>query len=170
MDLFGSAALPKCPRVWTKEDNGWKRCWSRDLWDLLYIHAPRGSLERLVARIAPDRALAVVTILSWEIEDTEYAPWVQDLRCMPLINTQLPSAEDIFVHAQGNLLPPPAKGWTTTVAYVDGSLAHPDRNMGMSSITVRVQSEKCTMVDPSNRSISRNKALLVRYGEETANG
>ena len=125
VDVFVSAALRKCPRVWTKEDNGWKRGFSSDLWDLLYIHAPRDSFERVVAKIARDRARAVVTIPSWEIEDAKDAPWVQDLTFMTLIHTQLRSAEDIFVAAQGNPLPPPAKGWTTTVADVDRSLDHP---------------------------------------------
>ena len=56
VDVFGSAALWKCPRVWAKEDNGWKRGWSSDLWGLLYIRAPGGSLEHVVAKIARDRA------------------------------------------------------------------------------------------------------------------
>ena len=30
--IFGSAALQKCPRVLTKEDDGWKRGWSSDPW------------------------------------------------------------------------------------------------------------------------------------------
>ena len=170
VDVFGSAALRRCPRVWTKEDNGWKRGWSGDLWDVLYIHAPRGSLERVVAKIALARGRAVVTFPSWEIHDAKDAPWVQDLRCMTLIDTQLPSTKDIFVDAQGNPLPPRAKGWTTTVAYVDESLAHPDRDMGMSSITARVQPEGCTIVDRPERSISRIMALPVRYWEETADG
>ena len=107
--------------------------------DLLYIHAPSGSLERVVAKITRDRARVVVTIPSWEMEDATNAPSVQDLRCMTLINTQLPSAVDIFVDAQGNPLPPPAKGLTTTVAYVAGSLAHLDCDMGMSPVKARVQ-------------------------------
>ena len=69
---------------------------------------------------------------------------------MTLIDTQLPSAEDIFVDTHRNPLPPPAKGWITTVAYVDGSLAHPARDMKMSSITARVQLEGCTIVDRPN--------------------
>ena len=56
VDVFGSAALRKCPRVWTKKDNGWKRGWSSDLWDLLYAHARSGSSDRVVAKIARDRA------------------------------------------------------------------------------------------------------------------
>ena len=40
--VIGSAALRKCPRVWTNERNGWKRGWSSDIWDLLYIHARHG--------------------------------------------------------------------------------------------------------------------------------
>ena len=67
VDVFGSAALRKCPRVWTNKDNGWKRGWSRDLWDLLYIHSPRCSLGRVVAKIARDRARAAVTLPLWEI-------------------------------------------------------------------------------------------------------
>ena len=63
-----------------------------DLWDLLYIHTPRDSLERVVAIIACHRTRAVVTIPSSEIEDAKDAPWVHNLRCMTLINTQLPSA------------------------------------------------------------------------------
>ena len=69
-----------------------------------------------MAKIACDLARA-----SWEIEDTKHAPWVQDLRYMTLIDIQLSSAENIFMDSQGNALPPPAKGWTTTVAYVDGA-------------------------------------------------
>ena len=42
VDVFRRAALRKCPRVWTKEDNRLKRGWSSNLWDLLCIHAPRG--------------------------------------------------------------------------------------------------------------------------------
>ena len=168
VDVSGSAALRKCPRVCTKEDNGWKSGCSCDLWNLLYMHAPRGLLEHVVAKIARDHAPAVLTIPSWEIQDAKDAPWVRDLRCMSLINTELPSADDICVDAQENPLPPPAKGWTTTFAYVDGSLAHPDRDMGMSSITARVQPEGCTIVDRPDRSICRIMALPVRYGEETA--
>ena len=170
VDVFRSATLRECPRVWTREDIGWKCGWSSDLWDLLYIHAPRWSLERVVAKIARERTRAVMTIPSWEIEDAEDAPLVQDLRCMTLMDTQVPSAEDIFVDAQGNPLPLPAKGWTTTVAYVDGSLAHPARHVGMSCITVRVQPEGSTIVDCPDRSISRIMALPVWYAEETADG
>ena len=108
VDILGSGALRKCRRVWTKEDNRWNCGWSSNLWDLLCIHARRGSSERVVAKIARGRARGVVTIPSWEIEDAKDAPWVQDLRCMTLIHTQLPSAEDIFVDAQGSPLPPPA--------------------------------------------------------------
>ena len=59
-------------------------------------------------------------------------------------------------------------GWTTTVAYVDGSLAHPDRDLGMSSITAEVRPEGTTIVDRADRSISCITALPVLYGEETA--
>ena len=170
VDVFGSAALRKCPRVWTKEDNGWKRGWGSDLWNLLYIHAPRGSFARVLSKIARDRTPAGVTIPSWEIQDAKNAPWVQDLSCMTLIDTQVPSAEDPFLDAQGNSLPPPAKGWTTRVAYVDGSLAHPDRDMGMSSITARVQVEGCTPHDRPDHSISRIMALPVQYREAKADG
>ena len=142
----------------------------RFLVDLLYIHAPRGSLERVVAKITRDRARVVVTIPSWEMEDATKAPWVQDLRCMTLINTQLPSADEIFVDAQGNPLPPPAKGCTTTVAYVGGSSAHPDRDMGIPSVTARVQPGGCTIMDYPDRSFSHIMALPVRDGEETADG
>ena len=69
--------------------------------------------------------------------------------------------------AQENPLPTPAKGWTTTVAYVDGSPAHADRDMGMLPITKKVQPEGCTIVNPPDRSISRIMALPVRYKEET---
>ena len=86
---------------------------------------------------------------------------------MTLIDTQLPSAEDIFLNAQKNPLPPPAKGWNTTVAYVYGSLAHPDCDMGMSSITARVQPEGCTIMDRPDHSISSIMALPVHFGEET---
>ena len=168
VDVLGSAALRKCPMVWSKEDNGWKRGWIGDLWDLLYIHVARGSLKHVVAKIARDRAQAVPIIPSWEIKEAKDAPWVQDLRCMTLIATQLPAAEDIFVHAQGNPLPPPAKGPSTTVPYVDWSLAHPDRDMQMFSIRARVQREGFTIVDRPDRSISRIMALPVRYREETA--
>ena len=170
VDVFGSAALRKCPRICTKEDNGWKRGWSSDLWDLLYIRAPRGPLEHVMVKIARNRARAVVNIASWEIGYAKGAPLVQGLRCMTLIDSQLPSAKDILMDAQGKPLPPPAKGWTTTVAYVDGSLANPDHDMGMSSITAKVQPEGCTLVDRPDRSISRIMALLVRYGGETADG
>ena len=125
---------------------------------------------RIVVKIARDRARAVVKIPSWEIADVRDALWGQNLGCMTLIDTQVPSAEDIFLDAKGNPLPPPAKGWTTTDAYVDGSLALPERKMGMSSITVRVQPERCTILDRPDRSISRITALPVRYGEETADG
>ena len=100
VDVFGSPALRKCSRVWIKEDNGWKRGCSSDLWDLLYVHAPRGSLERVVAKIAGDSARAVVTLPSREIEDATDAPWVQDLKCTTLFDTHLPSAEDFFLDAQ----------------------------------------------------------------------
>ena len=170
MDMFGSAALWKFPRVWTKGGNRWKCGLSSDLWDPLYIHAPRGSLEHVVAKIARDRARAFVTIPSWEIQDAKGAPWVQHVRCMAVMDTQLPSAEDIFVDAQGRPLPSPPKGWTTTVAYVDGSLALPDRDMGMLSITAKMRPEGCTLVDRPDRGISRIMALPVRYGEETADG
>ena len=53
---------------------------------------------------------------------------------------------------------------------MDGSLAHPDRDMGMSSIIARVQPEECTILDPPHRSIRRIMALLVRYEEEKADG
>ena len=89
---------------------------------------------------------------------------------MTLINTQLPLPKDIFVDAQGNTLPPPANSWTTTVANVDGSLAHPHRDMGMSSITARVQPEGGSIVDRPDRGISRIIALPVWYAEETADG
>ena len=168
VDVLGSAALRKCPGVWSKEDNGWKRGWIGDLWDLLYIHVARGSLKRVVARIARDSAQAVLIIPSWEIKEAKDAPWVQDLRCMTLIATQLPAAEDIFVDAQGNPLPPPAKGPSTTVPWVDWSLAHPARDMGTFSIRARVQREKFTIVDRPDRSISRIMALPVRFREETA--
>ena len=111
-----------------------------------------------------------MTIPSWRIEDTKEGPWVQDLSCMTLIDIKLPSAEDIFVEAQGNPLRPPANGWTTTVAYADASLANSDCDMGMSSIKARVQLEGCTIVHCQDRSMSRIMALLVRYGEETADG
>ena len=75
VDVLGSAALRKVSRVWTKEDNGRKRGWSNNLWDLLYIHAPRGSSERVAAKIARDHARAVVTIQLWEIRDAKDAPW-----------------------------------------------------------------------------------------------
>ena len=51
-----------------------------------------------------------MTTSSLDIVDTKDIPWVQDLGCMTLIDTQLQSAEDIFLDAQGNPLPPPAKG------------------------------------------------------------
>ena len=168
VDVLGSAALRKCPMVWSKVDNGWKRGWSGDLWDLLYIHVARGSLKRVVAKIARDRAQAVLIIPSLKIKEAKDAPWVQDLRCMILIATQLPAAQDIFVDAQGNPLPPPAKGPSTTVPYVDWSLAYPDRDMQMFSITARVQREGFTIVDRPDRSISRIMALPVRYRQETA--
>ena len=168
-NVFGSAPLPKCLRVWTKENNGWKRGWGSNLLDLLYIHAPRSCLE-VGAKIVCQRARAVVTIPSLEVEDAKDAGWVEDLRCMTLIDTQLPSIEDIYADAHGIPLPPPAEGWTTTVAYVDGCLAHPDRNMGMSSIRSGVRLEECTIVDRPNCIISRIMALLVCYGEETADG
>ena len=76
VDVFGSAALRKCPSDWAKADNGWKGGLSSDLWDLMYIHAPRGCLERGVAKLARDRARAVVTVPSWEIKDAKDAPWV----------------------------------------------------------------------------------------------
>ena len=120
--------------------------------------------------IARDRAQAVVTIPSSEIEGTKDAFWVQARRCMTLIDTQLPYAEEIMVDTQGNPLPPTAMGWPTTVAYVDGSLDHTDRNMGMSSITVKVQPEGCTLMDHPDRSIGPIMALPVRSGEETADG
>ena len=162
VDVFGSGALRKCPRVQTKGDKGWKRGSSSDPWKLLYIHAPRSSLQPLVAKIARDRARAVVTIPSWEIGDAKDAPAVQERKCITLINTQLSSAEDNFVDAPGNPLPPHARGWTTTVAYVDGSLGDPDGNMGTSSITARVQPERCRIVERPNRSVSRIRALMGR--------
>ena len=97
---------------------------------------------RRVAKIADKRARPFVTIPPWEINDAKDAPWVQDLRCMTLIYTQLPSAEDIFADAHGH-----AKGWTTTVLYVGGSLAYPDRDMAMSCIMASVLREGCTIVD-----------------------
>ena len=121
-----------------------------------------------MAKIARERARAVVTLPSWEILDAKDAPWVQDLRYMTLIDNQLPSTDDIFVDTQGNPLPPPAKVSTTTVAYVDGLLAQPDWDMGMSSITARVQPMGCTIVNRPGSSISRIMALLVQYGVETA--
>ena len=108
VDMFGSVAMRKCPRVWTKEDNRWKRGWSSNLWDLLYVRARQGSWERVVAKIGRDRARAVVINPSWESWDAKDAPWVEDVRCMTLIDTQLFSTEDIFVDARGNPLPPPA--------------------------------------------------------------
>ena len=104
------------------------------------------------------------------MEDDKNAPWVQDLRCITLLDTQVPSAEDIFVDAKGEALPPPAKSWTTTVPYVDGSLAHPESDVGMSAITANVQPEECTILDHPNYSISRIMALLVRDDEETTDG
>ena len=89
---------------------------------------------------------------------------------MTVIDTQLPSIEDVFVDTQGNPLPPLAKGWTTAVAYVDGSLAHPNGHMGMSCITAEVRPEGCTIVDRPDRNIGRIMALLVRYKEETSDG
>ena len=89
---------------------------------------------------------------------------------MALIDTQLPFTEDIFVDAQGNPLPPPAKAGTTTVAYLDVSGAQPDRDLGMSSITAEVQPEGCTVVDRPDCSISGFMALPVRYAEEIADG
>ena len=70
--------------------------------------------------------------------------------------------------AQRNPLPLPAKRSTTTVAYVDGSLAHPDRNIRFLSILAKVQLEACTIMDSPNRSISHIMALPLQYGGETA--
>ena len=104
------------------------------------------------------------------MEDAKDAPYVQDLRCMTLIDTQLRLAKYIFLGAQKNPLPPPAKRWTTTVAYVNGSLARTNPNMGMSSVTAKVQPEGCTLEDRPHRSISLIMGLPVRYGAQTADG
>ena len=133
---------------------------------MLHVALSRGRL----VKIARNRALAVVSIPLWEIETVKDARWVEDLRVMTLIHTQLPWTEDIFVDIQGNPLPPPAKGWTTTVASLVGSLAHPDHDMGMSSIAAEVRWKGCTIVDRPSRSISRIMAPPVRYGEQTADG
>ena len=142
----------------------------QSLSDLLYIHATRGCLQRATPGIIRDSAGAIVAVPTWEIEGAKDASWVQDLRCMTLIDTPIPSDERLFVDAQGRPLPPPAKGWSTTVAYPDGSLAHPDRDMGMSSISEQVQDGKCVVMDCLDRSIARIIALPERYGEETADG
>ena len=84
---------------------------------------------------------------------------MEDLRCMTLTDTQFLSTGDIFVDAQGNPLPPPAKGRTITVTYMDVSLAVSDHDMGMSPITAKVRLEGL---------VSRIMALPVRYGKETA--
>ena len=89
---------------------------------------------------------------------------------MTLIDTQRPSAADIFLDAQGKLLLPPAKVTTTTVARVGGPLAHPNRDMGMSSLTAKVQPQNCILVDALNGSISCSMVLPVQYGEETGEG
>ena len=68
VQVFGSAALLKCSTVWTKEDNGWEPVLRSDLWDLLYSHAPRCSVELVVAKIARDRARAVLAISSLRME------------------------------------------------------------------------------------------------------
>ena len=98
--------------------------------DLLYMHAPRGSLERVVAQITRYCAPAVVTIFSLATEDAKDAPWVWDLRCITLIDGQLPFTKDIFLDAQGNTLPPPD-------AYVDGSVAHPIATWGCPSLWLK---------------------------------
>ena len=89
---------------------------------------------------------------------------------MTLIDTRLPSTEEIFVDAQQNPLPPLAKGPTTTIAYAVGSLGHPDCGVGMFSITAEVRPEGRTIADRLDRSISRIMALAVPYREETADG
>ena len=63
------------------------------------------------------------------------------LRCMTLIDSQLPMMEDILVDTQRNPLPPPVKAWTSTVAYADVSLVHPDRDMRVTTITAEVRPE-----------------------------
>ena len=47
------------------------------------------------------------------------------------MDTQFPSDKGLFVDTQGHLLPLPAKGRYTTAAYVDGSLAGPERDVDM---------------------------------------
>ena len=64
VDVLGSAALWKCHRVRTNQDNGRKRVWSSELWNLLYMHAQEGSLQCVMSKIARDRAWAVMTIPS----------------------------------------------------------------------------------------------------------
>ena len=102
------------------------------------------------------------------VDGCEWVSWMKVPWGMPLIHTQLPLTEVIFVEAQGIPPPPPTKGPTTTVAYVGVCLAQPDPDFGMSSITVEVQPEGCTIVDCPDGSIGHIMAPPVRYAEEIA--
>ena len=187
-------------RSFSGNRNGWKRGASSDSWDTLYIHAPLGSLGRIAAKIARDCARAVMTIPLCGIEDAQDDPWMEDLSCMTPKDTQLPTTMDVLVDTRGSPLLPPATCWTTlgdykppqpeppsnpvvtpgcrvqkkgctaTVAYMDGFLAHPDRDMAMACIMAAMHPEGCTILDHLDRSITQIMPVPALSGAKSADG
>ena len=54
--------------------------------------------------------------------------------------------------------------------YVDGSLAHVERDLGTSSISAQMQDGECFVMDHPDRSIGCIMALSVRYRDESVDG
>ena len=90
----------------------------------MWIHCPRGDIQRAIANIRKDRSKAVLVVPMGCTEEESTRHWVVSLTNMTLNKVVLPAGESVYQDAKGQPMPP--QRWPTEFHYVDGGLDQAD--------------------------------------------